>query len=301
MDNITINEDNAGQRIDKFLTEHLGITRVLSQKMNTTDLILVNDAKVKNNYKLQINDVVQIVAEYEDEEIELIPQDLNLDIIYEDEDVILVNKPSGMVVHPAAGNPDGTLVNGLLFHAQKLSSKGEDFRPGIVHRIDKDTSGILMVAKNNIAHESLSKQLKDKTAFRKYLAIVHGVIKEDFAKIDAPLGRDKIFRQKMCVTSQNSKVAVTNVTVMERFKDYTLISCQLETGRTHQIRVHMSYINHPIVGDPVYGRKRSLDTKGQALHAQTLGFTHPTTGKYMEFSVEPPEEFGNTLRKVEGE
>ena len=206
-----------------------------------------------------------------------------------------------MVVHPAAGNPDGTLVNGLLFHAQKLSSKGEDFRPGIVHRIDKDTSGILMVAKNNIAHESLSKQLKDKTAFRKYLAIVHGVIKEDFAKIDAPLGRDKIFRQKMCVTSQNSKVAVTNVTVMERFKDYTLISCQLETGRTHQIRVHMSYINHPIVGDPVYGRKRSLDTKGQALHAQTLGFTHPTTGKYMEFSVEPPEEFGNTLRKVEGE
>ena len=214
-----------------------------------------------------------------------------LDIIYEDDDVIVVNKQNGMVVHPAIGNESGTLVNALLFHSKNLSDINGEFRPGIVHRIDAYTTGLLVVAKNNKAHEVLAKQLEDKTTYRKYLALVWGVLPSETGTIDAPIGRDSKDRKKMAVTDKNARDAVTHFKVIERFKKATLIEVKLETGRTHQIRVHMDYIGHPVVNDPVYGRRKIIDETGQCLHAYELGFVHPKTNQYMKFTCQTPECF----------
>ena len=230
--------------------------------------------------------------------IEARPQNIPLDIVYEDDDLLVVNKPKGMVVHPAPGNPDGTLVNALLYHcAGQLSGIGGAIRPGIVHRIDKDTSGLLMIAKNDKAHNALAAELKDKKSLRKYVAIVHGNLPNDRGVIEAPIGRSDKDRKKQAVTAKG-KPAVTRFTVLERFGNYTLVELQLETGRTHQIRVHMAYIGHPVAGDPLYGPRKTLKGHGQFLHAKTLGFTHPTTGELVEFTAEDPAIFKETLEKL---
>lgn len=285
-------------RIDKYLINETSFSRSKIQKMIENGLILVNNNIIKNSYILKLGDEIEINEDYQ-EEIDIIPEDIKLDIIYEDDYLLVVNKPSGMVVHPANGNYKGTLVNALMYHCnQNLSSVNGNIRPGIVHRIDKDTSGLLLVAKTDEVHNDLAKQIGEKTVTRKYIALVQGVIKEDTATIDAPIGRDKNNRKKMAVTSDNSKEAITHIKVLERYENATLIECKLETGRTHQIRVHLSYINHPIVNDPVYGYKKIIDESfGQMLHAKTMGFIHPITKKYLEFNQEPPKEFNIILEK----
>lgn len=287
-------------RIDKYLSElkDLELTRTKVQKLIDNDLILVNNKKIKNSYKVQNDDIIEIGALEEISKI--IPEKMDLDIVYEDDDVIVVNKKSGVVVHPAQGNYTGTLVNGLLYHSKSLSKINGEFRPGIVHRIDKDTSGLILIAKNDKAHLSLSEQLKNKTTTRKYIALVEGVINHDTGTIDAPIGRDANDRKKMNVTSFNSKNAVTHFKVLEKYKNATLIECKLETGRTHQIRVHMKYIGHPVINDPVYGRK-SATNFGQMLHAKTIGFIHPTTNEYLEFDCELPSEFLEMLKRYKEE
>ena len=256
--------------------------------------ILVNDVKVKDSYKVKENDYITIEAL--EETTDILPENIPLDIYYEDDDLIVVNKPSGMVVHPAPGNYTGTLVNALIYHTNNLSKVNTNIRPGIVHRIDADTSGLLLVAKNDKAHNILAEAIQKKEVVREYIALVEGIIMEDTATIDAPIGRDKKDRKKMTVTSENSKDAVTHIRVLERYKDSTLIRCKLETGRTHQIRVHLSYIGHPVVNDPVYGHKKLIAKDfGQMLHAENLGFVHPTTKEYMEFTAEPPKRFQEIL------
>lgn len=289
-------------RIDKYLIEKLNYSRSKIQRMIENNAILVNKHSIKNSYMLSINDEITVVEDYQ-EELDIIPENIKLDIFYEDDYLLVVNKPSGMVVHPANGNYQKTLVNALMYHCnQNLSSVGGTIRPGIVHRIDKDTSGLLLVAKTDEVHNDLSKQISEKTVLRKYVALVQGIIKEDTATIDAPIGRDKNNRKKMCVTSENSKDAVTHLKVLERYTNATLIECILETGRTHQIRVHLSYINHPVVNDPVYGYKRMDDKEfGQMLHAKTIGFIHPVTRKYLEFTAEVPEKFKEILKKYQEE
>ncbi len=282
-----VEEGQAKTRLDVFVSTNAGISRSLASQLIADGNVLVNDAPFKANYKVKLDEVVT-VKHTERKQLEITAEKLDIDIVYEDEDVIIVNKPSGMVVHPAVGTPSGTVVNGLMYLSKQLSSINGEYRPGVVHRIDKNTSGLLMFAKNDKAHECLSVQLQQKTTTRKYIALVHGVIAEDKLIIDAPIGRDSNDRKKMTVTAKNSKDAITNVTVIERFKDYTLVECQLTTGRTHQIRCHMKYIGYPIVGDPEYGRKKSIDCDGQALHAKTLGFVHPTTEEYIEFDSELP-------------
>lgn len=284
-------------RIDQYLSsiEELELTRAKIQKMISCGFILVNDKKIKNSYKVSNNDKVLIKEYHEDTSIK--KEKMPLDIVYEDDDVIVVNKKSGVVVHPSIGNTSGTLVNGLMYYGKNLSKVNGEFRPGIVHRIDKDTSGLLLVAKNDRAHAVLAEQLKNKTVNRKYVALVSGVINHDTGTIDAPIGRDKNDRKKMAVTSENSKDAVTHFRVLERYKNATLIECKLETGRTHQIRVHMKYIGHPVINDPVYGHKKNINNFGQLLHAKTIGFIHPTTGEYMEFDSDLPDEFINILNK----
>lgn len=299
MERIVIEED-LNERIDSYLSKNTDYSRSKIVKMLDVESILVNDKKVKNSYTLKLGDVITI-GEYKEEEMNIEPEDIPLDIVYEDEDVMVVNKPNGMVVHPAVGNNHGTLVNALLYHSKNLSDVNGEFRPGIVHRIDADTTGLLMVAKNNKSHEILAEQLSKKETTRRYIALVWGVIKEDTATIDAPIGRDTTDRKKMAVTNINSKDAVTHLRVLKRFKDATLIELQLETGRTHQIRVHMNYIEHPVVNDPVYGRRKLIDETGQCLHAKTIGFIHPKTNKYMEFTSELPECFTNILNKFEEE
>lgn len=294
---IVISED-VNNRIDTYLSEKLDYSRSKIAKMISDGTVLVNGKKTKNSYTLKENDVIT-VGEYVEEEINIEPENISLDIVYEDDDVIVVNKPNGMVVHPAVGNNHGTLVNALLYYSKNLSDINGEFRPGIVHRIDADTTGLLMVAKNNKSHEILANQLSKKETTRKYIALVWGVIKEDTATIDAPIGRDNTDRKKMAVTSINSKDAITHLKVLKRFKDATLIELQLETGRTHQIRVHMNYINHPVVNDPVYGRRKIIDVTGQCLHAYSLGFNHPKTKEYMEFKCELPECFKNILKMFE--
>ena len=291
-----IEEENI--RIDAYLTKVTEYTRSKLEDAFKNKQILVNGKPVKKSYVLKYNDEI-IVPILEEKTFSLEPINMNLDIIYEDEDVLVVNKPNGLVVHPAPGNPTNTLVNGLLYHSKNLSSVNGEFRPGIVHRIDADTTGLLMVAKNDKAHLSLSKQLEEKTTKRKYVALVWGVINEDTACIDAPIGRDKLDRKKMCITDQNSKEAITHLKVLKRYKNATLVELVLETGRTHQIRVHMDYINHPVVNDPVYGRRKIIDSTGQCLHAKELGFIHPTTNKEMYFVKEEPECFINILEKFE--
>lgn len=283
-------EENINIRIDSYLAEYLDESRSKILKMLKDGSILVNEKEVKPSYCLRENDIV-LVKEYEDEVMSAEPEKMDLDIVYEDDDVIVVNKANGVVVHPAIGNNSGTLVNGLLYHSKELSSVNGEFRPGIVHRIDADTTGLLMVAKNDKAHISLAEQLSKKETTRVYHALVWGRINHDTGTIDAPIGRDSNDRKKMAVTAVNSKPAITHFKVLERYREATLIECRLETGRTHQIRVHMNYINHPIVNDPVYGRRRLINETGQCLHAKTLGFVHPTTGEYMEFDSELPSCF----------
>ena len=277
-------------RIDSYLAEYLEESRSKIVKMLKDSYILVNNNIVKPSYLLRENDLVTI-KDYEAPVMQAAAEDMDLDIVYEDDDVIVVNKANGVVVHPAVGNESGTLVNGLLHHANELSSLNGEFRPGIVHRIDADTTGLLMVAKNDKAHSILAEQLSKKETTRVYYALVWGRINHNTGTIDAPIGRDTNDRKKMAVTAVNSKSAITHFRVLERYKNATLIECRLETGRTHQIRVHMNYINHPIVNDPVYGRRNIINETGQCLHAKTLGFIHPTTGKYMEFDSELPACF----------
>lgn len=286
--------NDSGKRIDKYLNENTEYTRSKIQKMIENGNILVNDIKVKDSYKVKENDYITIEALKETTDI--LPENIPLDIYYEDDDLIVVNKPSGMVVHPAPGNYTGTLVNALIYHTNNLSKVNTNIRPGIVHRIDADTSGLLLVAKNDKSHNILAEDIQKKEVVREYIALVEGIIMEDTATIDAPIGRDKKDRKKMTVTSENSKDAVTHIRVLERYKDSTLIRCKLETGRTHQIRVHLSYIGHPVVNDPVYGHKKLIDKDfGQMLHAEKLGFVHPTTKEYMEFTAEPPKRFQEIL------
>ena len=282
-------------RIDNYLTDKLNLSRSKVSKMIKDGKILVNGKRVKTSYLVRLNDIID-AEEYVEEEMSLKPEKMDLDIVYEDNDVIVVNKENGVVVHPAVGNKDHTLVNGLIYHS-KLSDINGTFRPGIVHRIDAYTTGLLMIAKNNKAHEILAHELEEKKTYRKYIALVWGVIKEDTGTIDAPIGRDINDRKKMSVTDINAKEAVTHFRVIERYKNATLIELQLETGRTHQIRVHMNYIGHPVVNDPVYGHRKILDNTGQCLHAAELGFSHPTTGEFMKFSSELPECFLKILKE----
>ncbi|PLR71407.1 RluA family pseudouridine synthase [Bacillus sp. UMB0728] len=292
-----INEEVAGERLDKavsLLNEEL--SRSQAQQMIKDGHILVNGQGTKTNYKCSTDDKIEISFP-EPEELDVLPEEMDLDIYYEDGDVLVVNKPKGMVVHPAPGHASGTLVNGLMAHCKDLSGINGVLRPGIVHRIDKDTSGLLMVAKNDMAHESLVDQLVEKTVTRKYQAIVHGTIPHDYGTVDAPLGRDPKDRQSMTVVD-GGKHAVTHFHVIHRYKDFTHVECQLETGRTHQIRVHMKYIGYPLAGDPKYGPRKTLEIGGQALHAGVLGFVHPRTGEYMEFEAPLPAYFSELLEKL---
>ena len=287
-------------RVDKYIAANYDeVSRSELKYYFDEEKILVNGKLAKPSLKVFNGDIINIL-ERDDQIIDLEKEDLNLEVVYEDDDVIVVYKPSGMVVHPAPGHHHGTLVNGLLYHCNTLSNVGGDSRAGIVHRIDKDTSGLLVACKNNKAHRNLAEQFKNKeTTTRKYLAIVNGNIGHNLGKINAPIGRDPGNRQKMAVV-EGGKESVTHFKVLERFKDHTLIECTLETGRTHQIRVHMSYIKFPVLNDPLYGSKKQTTEFGQYLHAKTLGFVHPTTGKYMEFDSELPTEFQEmleTLRK----
>lgn len=293
----TVTEETAGDRIDKVLSaEEEGWSRSQIQGWVKEGAIRVNGEAVKPNYKTKQGDEIVVIPPPV-EDLDAVPEDLNLEIVYEDADVLVVNKPKGMVVHPAPGHASGTLVNGLMHHCTDLSGINGVIRPGIVHRIDKDTSGLLMVAKNDAAHHSLVEQLVKKTVTRRYIALVHGHIPHDKGTIEAPIARDTKDRQRMAVVD-NGKHAVTHFRVLERFGDFTLVECSLETGRTHQIRVHMRYIGFPLVGDPKYGPKRLKEAVGQALHAQVIGFDHPVTGEYLEFSAEPPTEFAELVESV---
>ncbi|WP_342496369.1 RluA family pseudouridine synthase [Bacillus sp. FSL K6-3149] len=288
--NIAVSEEQTSERLDKFLsTTEPEWSRTQVQQWVKDGLIEVNGKQVKANYKVQPGDQIKVeIPEPEVLDVEAEPMDL--DIYYEDADVLVVNKPRGMVVHPAPGHVSGTLVNGLMAHCTDLSGINGVMRPGIVHRIDKDTSGLLMVAKNDMAHESLVNQLVAKTVTRKYTAVVHGIIQHDTGTIDAPIGRDKKDRQSMTVTKESAKQAVTHFDVIERFQDFTVVECRLETGRTHQIRVHMKYIGYPLAGDPKYGPRKTVDFNGQLLHAGVLGFDHPRTGEYIEFTAPVPAD-----------
>lgn len=293
-------EGNARERIDKYVTEALEdeISRSQVQLWIGSGHVVVNGSPIKANYKLNEGDKVTVTVP-EPEVTDLIAQDIPIEVAYEDSDVIVVNKARGMVVHPAVGHPSGTLVNALMYHCKDLSGINGEIRPGIVHRIDKDTSGLIMAAKNDASHASLSAQLKEHSVTRRYIAVVHGNLSHDKGTVDAPIGRDPHDRKLYTVTEKNSKRSVTHFTVLERFGDCTLLELQLETGRTHQIRVHMKFIGHPLVGDPVYGRSKGTTMNGQALHAAVLGFVHPSTGEYKEFSAPIPadmEELLFTLR-----
>lgn len=291
------NEEDEGKRVDVFLTSKMNeISRSYVQKLIDEDLLKVNEKVVKSSYKLKLDDEVVFMLK-ELETIEAIPEDIDIDIIYEDESLAVVNKQRGMVVHPAIGNTRGTLVNALLFHLKNLSGINGVIRPGIVHRIDKDTSGILVIAKTDEAHRKLSEQLKDHSMKREYFALVEGVIKNDEGTVDKPLGRDPKDRLKMAIVP-NGKRAVTHYKVLARYKNTTLVRLRLETGRTHQIRVHMASIGHPVCSDPIYSSKKNrTNAIGQLLHARLLGFIHPKTGQYVEFRRPIPEDFFKVLNK----
>jgi len=290
--------DDVATRLDKYAFEQTDdISRSRIQQLINTERILVNGKKSKSNYRLSENDIVECTIP-EEVEYEVVPVKMDLDIVYEDSDIIVINKPKGIVVHPGAGTKDVTLVHGLMYHCKDLSGINGVLRPGIVHRIDKDTTGLLMVAKNDIAHQSLSKQLVDKTLSRKYVALVHGVIPHDHGVIDAPIGRDTNDRQKMRVTDKNAKNAVTEFYVKERFDGFTLVECRLQTGRTHQIRVHMQYIKHPVVGDAKYSYRKPYSGNGQLLHAYELSFIHPRTNEMMTLQAPLPVEFDEVIKDV---
>ncbi len=297
----TVEAYAAKTRIDKYITENLGedVSRSQVQLWIADGHVSVNDGPIKSNYKVSQGDRI-VLKVPEPSAVEIIPEDIPLEIAFEDGDVIVVNKPRGMVVHPAPGHSSGTLVNALMFHCKDLSGINGELRPGIVHRIDKDTTGLIMAAKNDKAHASLAAQLKEHSVNRRYLALVHGNISHDQGTIDAPIGRDAQDRKLYTVTDRNSKHAVTHFTIVERFGDYSLLELKLETGRTHQIRVHMKYIGHPLVGDPVYGKSKGIKLNGQALHAAVLGFVHPSTGEYMEFSAPMPSDMNELLTILRG-
>lgn len=296
--NFTVSEENIGDRIDKVLSKQLPeMSRSSLQKLVNDGCVLVNGNIVSKNYKIKNSDTISIEIP-EAEELKAEPQDIPIDIVYEDDSLLVVNKPQGMVVHPAAGNPDGTLVNALLFHCKgRLSSINGVIRPGIVHRIDKFTSGLLMVAKTDKAHNFLAQQIKDHSFTREYNAICIGRFKEPTGTVNEPIGRSKYDRKKMCVTYQNCKEAVTHYEVLEDLGQYSLVKFRLETGRTHQIRVHSAFIGHPVLGDDVYG-KAYKGLEGQCLHAKKLGFIHPETKEYMEFDSELPLYFVKVLEKL---
>ena len=290
-------EAQKGERIDKALASlEADWSRSQIQIWLKDGAVLVNGETVKTNYKVKPDDVVTVSVP-EAEPLDIEAENLNLEIVYEDEDVLVVNKPRGMVVHPAPGHTSGTLVNGLMYQVKDLSGINGIMRPGIVHRIDKDTSGLLMVAKNDKAHVSLVDQLVKKTVTRKYIALVHGHIPHDKGTVDAPIGRDPRDRQSMTVVD-SGKHAITHFRVLERFGNFTLVECRLETGRTHQIRVHMKYIGYPLAGDPKYGPKKTIDFDGQALHAAVIGFIHPRTEEYLEFETPLPQVFSDLLEEM---
>lgn len=295
---LIITEDNVGERIDKFISDqNIGLTRSSVQKLIDDSNVFVNNKAVSKNYKLRLNDIVEIHIP-EPVSLDVKAQNLPLEFMYQDDDLAVVNKPKGMVVHPAAGNYENTMVNALLYHCQgQLSAINGVIRPGIVHRIDKNTSGLLIVAKNDFAHVHLAKQIKEHSFSREYQAILCGRPKDEKGTINAPIGRDKINRKKMCVTQSNSKQAITHYEVLELFEKNSLVKFNLETGRTHQIRVHSAYIGHPVYGDDVYG-KAVKGVEGQCLHAKKIGFIHPRTNKYMEFDSQLPEYFIEILRKL---
>lgn len=298
---INVSEQQVGQRIDKVLSKEIPhFSRTQVQLLMTDGHVKVNNQLVKASYKLENDDIIDIHIP-DPENTDILPEDIPLDIVYEDQDVIVVNKPSGMIVHPSVGIYSGTLVNALLYHCHDLSGINGVNRPGIVHRIDKETSGLLMVAKNDMAHQSLSEQLQEHSVIRRYYALVHGVIPHEFGRIEAPIGRDPHDRQKMTCIDKNAKEAITNFKVIERFHDMTLVECRLETGRTHQIRVHMQYIGYPVYGDPQYGLKRDDTTYGQYLHAKVLGFVHPRTHEELYFESELPDFFKEKLDELRKE
>ena len=302
MDEFTyeIGVENAGERIDKFLSGELSeLSRSYIQKLLKEGMVTLGGKALKANYRLREKDEIEIKIPPAMEP-DILPENIPLDILYEDSDVLVVNKPKGMVVHPGAGHYSGTLVNALLYHCgDSLSGINGVMRPGIVHRIDRDTTGSLLVCKNDLAHRSIAEQLKVHSITRKYRAIVYGNLKEDEGTIDAPIGRHPVERKKMAINYKNGKEAVTHYRVLERFRNYTYIECQLETGRTHQIRVHLSSLHHPLLGDEVYGPKENpVHLEGQTLHAMVLGFDHPSTGEYIEFSAPLPEYFEKLLKKL---
>ena len=296
---VRIEASVAGQRLDKAVAELTDLSRSLANEQIKDGQILVNGQAKKAKYAVKEGDVISYELP-EPEVVEYVAEDIPLEIVYQDEDVAVVNKPQGMVVHPSAGHTSGTLVNALMYHIKDLSGINGVLRPGIVHRIDKDTSGLLMIAKNDQAHVALADELKDKKSLRKYWAIVHGNLPNDRGVIEAPIGRSEKDRKKQAVTAKG-RPALTRFQVLERFGDYTLVELQLETGRTHQIRVHMAYIGYPVAGDEVYGPRKTLKGHGQFLHARTLGFTHPRTGEVLEFTAEAPAVFQETLDKLRQE
>lgn len=293
-----VDEEYKGFRLDVYLADVIPAqSRSYYQNLISRGHVTVNGAKVKQNYRLDSGDRVDVFIP-PPRETEIEAEDLKIDIVYEDNDIVVVNKAQGMVVHPAPGNYSGTLVNGLLYHVTELSGINGEIRPGIVHRIDKDTSGLLVVAKNDAAHRNLAAQIKNRTACRAYLALVENNIKADSGTVDAPIGRHPADRKRMTVIS-NGREAVTNFTVLERFGQYTFIEARLKTGRTHQIRVHMAHMGHPVLGDPVYGsKKQKFSLAGQALHAYKLGINHPASGEYMEFTAPLPEYFEKLLKNL---
>lgn len=298
---LNIDKTQEGERIDKFLSDMLSsdertYSRSYIQKLIETGNVCVNDKNTKSGYKISYNDLIKVMIPYP-EDINIVAENIPLDIVYEDDDIILVNKPKGMVVHPSAGHYTGTLVNALMYHcSNNLSGINGVMRPGIVHRIDKDTTGIIVACKNDAAHISLSEQLKEHNITRYYYAICHNCFKEKEGTVDAPIGRHPVDRKKMAINYKNGKKAVTHYEVLENFRNFAYIKCKLETGRTHQIRVHMASISHPLLGDNVYcNAKCPFELEGQTLHAGVLGFIHPRTGKYMEFSAPLPEYFEKIL------
>lgn len=298
LETVTAEAEDAGTRADVFLAAKLGVSRSNMQKLLEDGRVKRGEKIIKANYKVRAGEMF-VVDIPEAEPIEAVPENIPLDIIYEDDDVVVLNKARGMVVHPAPGNYTGTLVNALLYHCSNLSGINSAIRPGIVHRLDKDTSGIMIVAKNDAAHISLSQQIQSKTAVRTYLAVVRGNIKTDSGTIETQIARDKTDRKKMAVVKEGGRDAITDYEVLERFGKYTLVRCKLRTGRTHQIRVHMEYLGYPLVGDPKYSpMKTPFGIKGQALHSHTLEFTHPRTGERMKFEAPLPEDMHKIITRL---